>query len=82
MKDMLERMGILALARRVWPTLNARLQATLDDDNSEDPYAGAREPRQRDPRGPLVAGIALEEPFESPLAQAVGTVPPSARRTR
>ena len=78
MEEMLKRMGIIDLVRRMRPTLNIRLQQTLDDDG-EDPFAGVREPRQRDPRGPRSASVALEEPYAPPCVQALGTDPQSRR---
>lgn len=76
MRHLFDRMGLTAVARRIWPRLLVEFRPDDDDgDRREGPFHGVREPRPgASPSGHL-AGIALDEPADVPLAAAVGRRP-------
>jgi hypothetical protein len=73
MKAFLESLGLAAVARRTWPRVLADLRIDdLGGEGSGDPPTGVPEPRPGVPPGARSAGVALEEPRDTPLADVLG----------
>ena len=70
MKHLLERLGLGAIARRLWPRVLRDFQ--LDEPGGEaDPLVGTRRPHGGGPLRGRSTGVALEEPLDGGLADAV-----------
>jgi hypothetical protein len=71
MRQLFGRLGLAALARRVWPRLLASLRLEGPGEGA-DPLIGARQPLGKGPLRGRSAGVALEEPHDTGLADAIG----------
>jgi hypothetical protein len=72
MKALLESIGLAGLARRIWPRALAELRVDSGAGDDDEPLVSVREPRPGEPLGGRSAGVALEEPRDIALVNAIG----------